>query len=212
MYRSTLLKRFVKKRVQMDEMRRAFTLIELLVTLAIIAILVGITYPVILASKAKGRESACIQYLKQIGAALQFYRGDYDDKMPERLSHLFPTYVNEPNVFHCPSDPKAGKYAGTDRLEGTRFLPTGVSYTWVPMWHAAIEWGWWNPWPNRGTGKWGDLTPVSECHWHWAKTFNEVWVQDKIKGVHGQAFLLTAGASLFRWPASNPLQNFDPEN
>lgn len=200
-----------KKAVRLKGMRKAFTLIELLVVVVIIAILAAMIVPAAIRSKDKAKESACLSQLKQIGAALQMYRSDYDDLMPHYLSDLYPTYITKAALFACPKDPKGGKYDGTDRLEGTRFIPSGVSYTWVPNWQTAISWGWWNPWPQRGMGKWGDSTPVVECNWHWANTFNEQWEQDKKKDLHGDIFLLTAGAGIYRWNVKAPLDEFEPK-
>ena len=61
---------------------RAFTLIELLVTIAIIAILAAILFPVFAQAKKSAKRAGCLSNLRQIGAANELYLADADDTMP----------------------------------------------------------------------------------------------------------------------------------
>jgi prepilin-type N-terminal cleavage/methylation domain-containing protein len=62
--------------------RCGFTLIEILVVIAIIAILAGILFPVLLRAKESARRTKCASNLRQLGLALQMYAADYDGLIP----------------------------------------------------------------------------------------------------------------------------------
>ena len=62
--------------------RPAFTLIELLVVIAIIALLVALLQPVLSQAKAKAREVACLNNLKQLQTCAKLYAMDYDGSLP----------------------------------------------------------------------------------------------------------------------------------
>jgi prepilin-type N-terminal cleavage/methylation domain-containing protein len=191
--------------------RAAFTLVELLVVIAIIALLAAILFPVLAQMRARAREAACRSQLRQIGLALQMYRDDYDE-LPPHLSRLAPSYVNDARLFVCPSDAKAGHHDGNDFLEGDRYLKTGVSYDYLPNWLEALKHGWWQPAPHYGEGRWGPMTPVAECAWHWAREFNKDQVGGHKPGSKGWMFVLTAGGSVRRYRVETTLAELTPEH
>lgn len=61
---------------------RGFSLVELLVVIAIIAILAALLLPILQSARERGRRTACLSNLKQIGLALQLYGRDSDDYFP----------------------------------------------------------------------------------------------------------------------------------
>jgi len=190
--------------------KRGLTLIELLVVIGIIGILAAILYPVFAIAKKKARETKCITQLRQIGMAVQMYRSDTEDELPRVLSDLFPIYVTNEALFRCPLDARDGHHAYTGRLEGDRFLPSGVSYTYVPNWPKAIELGWWQAPPARGLGKWGEQTPLIECHWHWAKVYNLQLAEDDLSKAKGNAVIVRKDGSIRLWPARVSVERYEP--
>ena len=62
--------------------RRAFTLIEILVVIAILGVLAAIIFPTFAVVRANARRTSCLSNLKQIGAAMEMYKADYDGRFP----------------------------------------------------------------------------------------------------------------------------------
>ena len=189
--------------------RRAFTLIELLVVIAIISLLAAMLFPVFASARAAARRTVCISNLRQIGMALAMYREDWEG-LPQHLSDANATYVKDPRIFLCPNDPLEGQYVGTYRLEGNLFLPSGVSYDYDPQWGVAQQLGWWLPAPSFGPGKWEDMTPVADCQWHWARTFNANWSSDS-KNRKGWQLILMMGGSVRKIRVEDPIEDFTPD-
>lgn len=100
--------------------RKGFTLIELLVVIAIIAILSGILFPAFTSARAKGRQVACLNNLRQLGMAITLYQSDCDGLFPAAnwasagnppvppydvtTGGLF-SYTKNQAIYVCGSDP-----------------------------------------------------------------------------------------------------------
>jgi prepilin-type N-terminal cleavage/methylation domain-containing protein/prepilin-type processing-associated H-X9-DG protein len=78
----------------------AFTLIELLVVIGIIALLIGILFPVISRVRESGRRTQCASNLRQIGVGLHRYFNEFHS-LPARTGGL---QFNNPHVLHFQHD------------------------------------------------------------------------------------------------------------
>lgn len=65
--------------------RRAFTVVELIIAAIIIAIISAITYPVVVKAKETAQISECLSNMREMGAGLQMYLEDYNDRFPAAM-------------------------------------------------------------------------------------------------------------------------------
>ncbi|MFT5127525.1 MAG: prepilin-type N-terminal cleavage/methylation domain-containing protein [Rhodothermales bacterium] len=99
--------------------KNRFTLIELLVVIAIIAILAAMLLPALSRSRESGRNTVCINQLKELMLVLTMYSDDHDERFPrsdawikgwdwwkrDRVTNglLFPYAANDEEMFRCPT-------------------------------------------------------------------------------------------------------------
>ena len=153
------------------------TLIELLVVIAMIAVLIAILLPVLAGAKATGYKAQCAGNLRQWGAAITMYAGDYSGFFPDNtqpgatdlawmaynFSNIFyPVYLyhNKPgtsvsglrsknDVFYCPTD------IAHREAESLGNLPNVIGYNYLPgRAQTTNPWGVsWN-YDASGLGAW----------------------------------------------------------
>jgi prepilin-type N-terminal cleavage/methylation domain-containing protein len=85
---------------------RAFTFIEMLMVIAIIGLLVALLLPVMRSARRSGQKSACIQQMRQIGAALSLYTDSFG-KYPREIASLRGNGLADTQLL-CPVDPVGG--------------------------------------------------------------------------------------------------------
>ncbi|MEI7987024.1 MAG: type II secretion system protein [Armatimonadota bacterium] len=88
-----------------------FTLIEMMVAMAIIAILVALTFPLIGAAKGRAKQAVHTSNLRQIGQGWAMYESDYgEDQMPLARKIIQAKYIDT-ELFRSPCDPYARGWA-----------------------------------------------------------------------------------------------------
>ncbi|MBU4377434.1 MAG: DUF1559 domain-containing protein [Candidatus Omnitrophica bacterium] len=108
-----------------------FTLIELLVVLVIVGLLIAIILPAVRGAMDSAKTAVCMNNLRQIYLGMQMYADDHDgnnipswpgpsgpgvtsttsgyiwaNNMKYGLGNLYPDYIDDINIFFCPSNNK----------------------------------------------------------------------------------------------------------
>ncbi|MDX2064284.1 MAG: type II secretion system protein [Fimbriimonadaceae bacterium] len=88
-------------------MNRAFSFIELLVTIAIVAILVALTFPAFNEVRRESYRGVATSVLRQAGMAVKLYQSDHDDEYPRsKLDGLVTGgYLTGRDFLLLPGDP-----------------------------------------------------------------------------------------------------------
>lgn len=118
----------------------AFTLVELLVGIAILLVLVALTFSLARSTRDWAKVSSCSSNLGQIAKALNLYAGDYNGfgppavpqafsypdprtnrpavgkGEPEKWKNLLLAYLKSDEVFYCPADVHARTHRVLDGL------------------------------------------------------------------------------------------------
>jgi competence protein ComGC len=111
-----------------QQLLSGFSLAEMLVVMASAATLMAIFLPSLGKSREQARRIACASNLRQSGLGLKMYAVDNNGWYPiEKFcgnpqsilaGSLFPKYLNNRNVFYCPSATAVEPYAQSDEYGG----------------------------------------------------------------------------------------------
>jgi prepilin-type N-terminal cleavage/methylation domain-containing protein/prepilin-type processing-associated H-X9-DG protein len=100
----------MKSRLQrVGRVQAAFTLIELLVVIGIIAILAAMLLPTLARAKEKGKQSFCLNNMRQLGLVLRMYTDDNEGVFPPhtvpiRWPNRMYDYYKNTRILLCPTD------------------------------------------------------------------------------------------------------------
>jgi prepilin-type processing-associated H-X9-DG protein len=83
-------------------MNRCFTLVEILVCIAILALLIGILFPVLSNSKQNAYKTTCASNLRAVGQAIRVYTDDNDGMWPSDKLWQFWNQTASPKLASCP--------------------------------------------------------------------------------------------------------------
>jgi prepilin-type processing-associated H-X9-DG protein len=91
-------------------------------------VMAGMLLPALMRARESAHRAACMNNLKQLAMAEKMYAADHDEKFSEKLSDLYPEYVNNFAVFLCPSHRGRSIASKEDIDEQTSYiLRTGLT-------------------------------------------------------------------------------------
>ncbi len=118
----------------------AASFVELLVAVAVLSVLFALLYPTFQRAAAASKSVACMNQLRQIGAAAHRYMAENNQMIPHRANseakgwmhliapylHLDPETDTQADIFRCPADPsKAPRQPRTYKWNLSRNKPGG---------------------------------------------------------------------------------------
>jgi len=109
-----------------------------LVVISILSTLAALLFPVYLNLRARTDITVCADQLRQIGLALKMYAHDHGDDtpygMPSSVCFLYPSYINNRDIFVCPTFRKvAGKEL--EKVHALLSQQMGYPSVWCSYWH-----------------------------------------------------------------------------
>jgi len=117
-----------RQHTHIQQLPSGFSIAELLVVIASTVTLLAIILPSLGKSREQARRIACASNLRQLGIGLKMYAVDNNGRYPIEefcgnpqsilVGALFPKYLDNRNVFYCPSAALVEPYAQSDEYGG----------------------------------------------------------------------------------------------
>ena len=98
----------------------AFTLVELLVVIAIVAVLTALLLPALASARERGKGTACLSNLNQLGLAIRAYADDYAGDMP--FGPKAPPFISPLDLYPSTGAPTSLISIGTGEAAGLGLL------------------------------------------------------------------------------------------
>jgi prepilin-type N-terminal cleavage/methylation domain-containing protein/prepilin-type processing-associated H-X9-DG protein len=122
-----------------------FTLVELLAVIAIVAVLTAILFPLFAHARERAGSARCLSNQRQLGAAMQMYLQDWDERYPHWrvivprslenptgyvtwIENMQP-YAKDKRIWLCPSDTTPGEKM-TDRTIQNSYWLNAYVFRW----------------------------------------------------------------------------------
>lgn len=94
--------------------KRAVTLVELVIVITVFVVIFILLTPLVNKMRDRANMIKCSNNIRMVSLALHMYAADHDEGFPPGLRSLYPYYIKEEKVFHCPSDRAAGTTEKSD--------------------------------------------------------------------------------------------------
>lgn len=83
--------------------KSAFTLVELVIVIVIFTLTFALLTPFVNKIKEKANLIKCSNNTGLISLALHMYAADHNEKFPDNLAQLYPSYIKKEKIFDCPA-------------------------------------------------------------------------------------------------------------
>ena len=83
--------------------KKGFTLVELLIVITVFVITFALLTPFVNKMRQRSNVIKCSENIRLLSLALHMYAADHNEAFPPELKSLYPNYIKEEKVFHCPS-------------------------------------------------------------------------------------------------------------
>ena len=103
----------------------AFTLVEVIIVVVILAVLMGLLFPVLIKAKQQAYVTQDVQQMRQVYLATALYREDSNDAYPHSLLYTA-DYAKSKGIYVSPVDPFRDGIPGVKDFPADMYTGTGL--------------------------------------------------------------------------------------